>query len=231
MYKAIQILFIGLIAALLLIACGPSEKDAQQFGFANIAEMKELQAKGFKTKAEFQLSQAKDLGFNSLEEMSDLNRKGFKTKKEFEDLKAVEQADPMLRCSREFDPNFEFPIKKDWKLLECDKGGQTFIVDIQKKGSQSFNVEYVIDFAKRYNANIIKNGAINDFDAVSLDATIEVDCRKKIYRFVGESKNYDGRLATGNYQQSDPYKNELIKEWNSVNDAPMIQKIAHFACN
>jgi len=58
--KTIQILLIGLIAALLLTACGPSEQEIKSLGFSNAAEMKEIQAKGFKTKQEYEAQIAKE---------------------------------------------------------------------------------------------------------------------------------------------------------------------------
>jgi hypothetical protein len=87
-FKSIQILFIGLIAALLLTACGPTDQDAQQLGFANVAEMKELQAKGFKTKGDFIKSneeKAKSLGFESAQEMKTYTDVGWKNKKDYLD--------------------------------------------------------------------------------------------------------------------------------------------------
>lgn len=79
-FKAIQFIFIGLIAVMLLTACGPSEQDAKRLGFANVADMKDLQAKGFKTKEEH----AKFLGFENVDEMKEIQAKGFQTKESYE---------------------------------------------------------------------------------------------------------------------------------------------------
>jgi excinuclease UvrABC ATPase subunit len=115
-FKTIQILLVGLISVLFLTACGPSQQDAEKLGFANVAEMKEIQAKGFQTKEayakslgfdsaqemkdaqlagfsrkkDFDISEAKRLGFDSVAEKKDINEKGFKTKQEY--LEAVEKA-------------------------------------------------------------------------------------------------------------------------------------------
>lgn len=42
-----------LTAVLILTACGPSIKDAKELGFESIEQMKELQARGYKTMKEF----------------------------------------------------------------------------------------------------------------------------------------------------------------------------------
>jgi hypothetical protein len=87
-FKTIQIIFIGLTAALLLTACGPSEQEAQKLGFTNVAEMKELQSKGFKTKSEY----AKSLGFDSLQDFQEALARGKKTPEEWQEyLKNVEK--------------------------------------------------------------------------------------------------------------------------------------------
>lgn len=81
MFKTIQILFIGLTATLLLAACGPSEQEAKKIGFSSVAEMKDLQAKGFKTKNDY----VKSLGFNSLEEFQDALAHNLKTPAEYQE--------------------------------------------------------------------------------------------------------------------------------------------------
>jgi len=81
MFKTTQILFIALLSSFLLSACGPSEQEAQKLGFTNVAEMKELQSKGFKTKSEY----AKSLGFNGLEEFQDALAHNLKTPAEYQE--------------------------------------------------------------------------------------------------------------------------------------------------
>ena len=83
MFKTIQILFIGIVATLLLTACGPSEQEIKDLGFVNAAEMKEIQAKGFKTKEDFVTSEAKRLGWDSVAEMKALQAQGFNSVKEY----------------------------------------------------------------------------------------------------------------------------------------------------
>ena len=58
-------LLIPLTLCLILSACGPSASDAQKLGFESVEEMKSLQEKGFKTKAEFNEAEAKKQGDES----------------------------------------------------------------------------------------------------------------------------------------------------------------------
>jgi hypothetical protein len=58
MLKSIQTIFVGLTITLLITACGPSEQEIKSLGFSNAAEMKEIQAKGFKTKQEYETQTA-----------------------------------------------------------------------------------------------------------------------------------------------------------------------------
>ncbi len=60
MRKLIKILFIGFFSAFFLTACGPSEREIKNLGFSSAAEMKEIQAKGFKTKQDYEAQVAKD---------------------------------------------------------------------------------------------------------------------------------------------------------------------------
>ena len=84
MFKTIQILIIGVITALILTACGQANEDAKKQGFASADEMKEIQAKGFKSKEEF----AKSLGFDSVDEMKEAAMAGFTSKYDYENDKA-----------------------------------------------------------------------------------------------------------------------------------------------
>ena len=60
MSKFIKLVLISITSITLLAACGPSEKDAKQLGFASAQEMQEFQAKGFKTKKEYEDKLAQD---------------------------------------------------------------------------------------------------------------------------------------------------------------------------
>ena len=75
-------LLIPLTLCLILSACGPSASDAQKLGFESVEEMKSLQEKGFKTKAEFNEADAKKQGFANFEEMKKRNSQGYKTVQE-----------------------------------------------------------------------------------------------------------------------------------------------------
>jgi hypothetical protein len=81
MFKTTQILFIALLSSFLLSACGPSEQEAKKIGFSSAAEMKDLQAKGFKTKNDY----VKSLGFNGLEEFQDALAHNLKTPAEYQE--------------------------------------------------------------------------------------------------------------------------------------------------
>jgi len=65
-------------------------QEASMLGFSSVPEMKELQAKGFTSKYEYDEDQAKKEGFESLAEKNDLKQKGFNTKQEY--LDAEEKA-------------------------------------------------------------------------------------------------------------------------------------------
>ncbi|BDW12324.1 hypothetical protein PSHI8_24080 [Polynucleobacter sp. SHI8] len=82
MFKTIQILFVSLTAAILLTACGPSQQDAEKLGFANVPEMKEIQAKGFQTKEAYEVNIS---GFSSAQEMKLYQDQGYKTKQEYDE--------------------------------------------------------------------------------------------------------------------------------------------------
>jgi len=148
-FKTIQILFIGLTAALLLTACGPSEKDAQQFGFANVAEMKELQAKGFKTKEEY----AKSLGFDGIDEMKEAALKGFTSKYDYENDKAkklgFENTDDMYYTNKK-----GFITKKDFLDAE-EKAKQAGWLSLDEKLEANAKN---INSPKEYKALLVEEG-------------------------------------------------------------------------
>ena len=73
------------LALLSLLGCGPSEQEIKNLGFSNASEMKEIQAKGFKTKSDYDQNLAKELGFQDVAEMKSLQEKGFKSKKDYLD--------------------------------------------------------------------------------------------------------------------------------------------------
>ena len=83
MLKKIPLAFSIFATLAFLTACGPSEKDAQQLGFASVAEMKEAQSKGFKNKAEALEGEAKSLGFRDSKQMQSAKAQGFKNFDEY----------------------------------------------------------------------------------------------------------------------------------------------------
>jgi len=83
MLKKISLAFSIFATLAFLTACGPSEKDAQQLGFANVTEMKEAQSKGFKNKAEALEGEAKSLGFRDSKQMQSAQALGFKNFDEY----------------------------------------------------------------------------------------------------------------------------------------------------
>jgi hypothetical protein len=83
MLKKIPLAFSIFATLAFLTACGPSEKDAQQSGFANVAEMKEAQSKGFKNKADALEGEAKSLGFRDSKQMQSAQAQGFKNFDEY----------------------------------------------------------------------------------------------------------------------------------------------------
>jgi hypothetical protein len=97
MSKFIKPALINVSAVLLLTACGPNEKYAQQAGFTSVAEMKDLQAKGFKTKDDYakangwdslkQMEEGQKLGFKNSKDMKFLTERGFRNKQDFIEYK------------------------------------------------------------------------------------------------------------------------------------------------
>ena len=80
MSKFIKLVLISVTTITLLAACGPNEKDAQQAGFISVAEMKDLQAKGFKTKDDY----AKSLGFTDSAQMAEASKLNLKNRAEYD---------------------------------------------------------------------------------------------------------------------------------------------------
>jgi hypothetical protein len=102
-FKTTQILFIGFTAAFLLTACGPSQQDAEKLGFANVPEMKEIQAKGFQTKEAY----AKSLGFSSIQEMKNFQDKGWQNKQYYDDYMAKQEGDKKRKEEDEKNKEYE----------------------------------------------------------------------------------------------------------------------------
>jgi len=195
-FKTIQILFIGTTAALLLTACGPSEKDAQQLGFANVTEMKELQAKGFKTKDEYEASEAKKLGFQDVAEMKDLQSKGFKNKEEYQLAMQKKEDEFLAKIEQQFSKcagQYSAKAPSDYKLFHCDNESRFLLKSKNKLPNDIYEITYIRDYKKQ---PILAPG-------LSYVAVQQVDCRdKKVKTF---STEYSGNLGSGKVLETKTY--------------------------
>lgn len=137
------------LASLSLLGCGPSEQEIKNLGFSNAAEMKEIQAKGFKTKDEYDQSLVKELGFKDVAEMKSLQEKGFKSKQDYlaneEKLKEEAKAKALADAKADYEKNKQ---NIDWiaqKLgsvdgaIECRFGVYTLSMFMIKNGVEDSN--------------------------------------------------------------------------------------------
>lgn len=210
MFKAFQTIFIGLTAALLLTACGPSEKDAQQLGFTNIAEMKELQAKGFKTKEEYDVAEAKKLGFQDVAEMKDLQSKGFKNKEEYQLAMQKKEDEFLAQIEQQFSKcSSQYLVKAppEYKLFHCDNESRFLLKNKKKLPDDIYEITYLRDYKKQ---PILNPG-------LSYVAVQQVDCRsKKVKTF---STEYSGNLGAGKVIGTKTYDwGDLLMEHDGPRD-------------
>lgn len=196
MLKKIPLSFSIFATLAFLTACGPSEKDAQQFGFANVAEMKELQAKGFKTKDEYDASEAKKLGFQDVTEMKDLQSKGFKNKEEYQLAMQKKEDEFLAKIEQQFSKcagQYSAKAPPDYKLFHCDNESRFLLKSKSKLPNDIYEITYIRDYKKQ---PILAPG-------LSYVAVQQVDCRdKKVKTF---STEYSGNLGSGKVLETKTY--------------------------
>lgn len=191
-----KILIIGSIATVLLTACGPSEKDAQQLGFTNVVEMKQLQAKGFKTKEEYDVAEAKKLGFQDVAEMKDLQSKGFKNKEEYQLVMQKKEDEFLAKIEQQFSKcasQYSAKASSDYKLFHCDNESRFLLKSKSKLPNDIYEITYIRDYKKQ---PILAPG-------LSYIAVQQVDCRdKKVKTY---STEYSGNLGSGKVLETKTY--------------------------
>lgn len=231
---------------LFVTACGPSDTEAQKLGFSSALEMKDIQAKGFKTKEDYAKSQgfdsvpemeeinkkgfktaqeyANSLGFESSAEMKSLQAKGFATKASFDALVSSEAKDPLKTCSRKLDSNYNYPISDKWTLVRCDDDGRLFVTDVTGKSSNGITLKTLFDVK-----NPLKyfDASGSQHTADSMSDSIELNCAEKKLRYVGEVTYYSGRMGTGQ-SESNPQPDA---RWISFNHPLAIPGLIKFGCN
>lgn len=117
MIKFIKIFLISVSFPLILAACGPSEQEIKSHGFSNAAEMKDIQAKGFKTKQDYETQVAKDeAAKNEAKARSFLEANGI----DLNDL-AIEYIKTLSGCAAQFSLGSIFFTGEDKKIYLDNK--------------------------------------------------------------------------------------------------------------
>jgi len=203
--KKAKLILIIIICSLLLLLFGSKfyikynlmrlEKSSQ-LGFTSVEEMDEILDKGFKSKDEWLLSEARRLGFNDANEMINLTRVGFSNKekynsllKDFNSEKDLKQAlENGLRSRIDYDNFLE---------TEKIKGNFDSIADLKEALSKGFKnkKDYEIVMAQ-------KTGFNDDINQMKLAKSKGIGSYADYLRFLDDSTTWVKIYSSGYIHQN-----------------------------